>query len=382
MRKVILILGCLVLVNGLVFCQENVVEKAKIEKVWEVKFDTEVRDFFISPDNENILVNTINGERIILSKEGKIRKKRKGKWGRFLGKREFILNTAGEVEDEKGNILMRIPVGSAESEQKIISPQGNYIAYVPSFGANFDFIEMYETNKGSLLWKYKEELKGEPMIVSFISENYLAAFANGKIIVFDTQTGKVIWEKSLTNKTVFFGDLLSCSDDGQVAVYSMSENTIYSLNKEGNIMWRYVGERTGSPIFQNMFLSPSGEMLIAIGKDITAFNNRTGKILWKIEEYQPKRTWSDSVIFPSDKNYIFISGLLQEAKKEKVMFEKCRIYIVSKDGNILDQIESNFTLATTVPGIIKLMKDGKTLIVKEKAAIYCLKIKKVSTNEH
>jgi outer membrane protein assembly factor BamB len=378
MKRIISLIA-VVLIAVMVFGQEkqqpNLPEQAsenakiKVEKIWERKFDEEIEDISATNNGETILVCLNNGDKVYLDKLGKILKRQKGKRGRALENGMFI-SYDGELLDSKGNTINKLVLGPPDIEYPIFSPSGKYFAIVPSYEADLDFIRMYETDGNFFLWEYKEKLKCEPMKSSFASDNTFVAFTNGKVIMFDNRTGSIIWERSLTTKTKFFGDFLVCTKYGHIAIYASFENTIYSLNQKGDIVWQYQNSKVN-----NIFLSPSGKFLVGIGENIIMFDNKTGDILWRKWYYYPRGTWKDTVVFTSNENYILVSGFINEKKANKTLGNKnCKIYLFDKLGRILDQIESHSEI-NTIPPQIKLTKNNA--IIKDNKFVYCIQISEV-----
>jgi len=378
--------------------------------IWKKTFEYPIDSFSVSNDGSLILVNIVKYEdnkvkvvNYLFNKEGKIiqeerndgvlineetgeinwKDKEKGdiRGKVILGDGKRILTSEG-IKDIEGKSLGKIKLEDPQTEWPIYSPNRNYIAVIPGYEANFPFLKVYEATTGKLLWKYQKGQPGEiiPIFLtaSFCSDDELAVYTEGKVILYDTKTGKEKWERVLMEKPKDNGyESLATSKNGAIVLNYSGNNTIYSINSSGILQWKYEKSVVGECIK----LSGDGKFLVGrFPENLLFFDNNSGKILW--QKKIKFGYYSENIEFSSDGKYLFITTFLSGDKERyeksidnrngKVyLIPKANLYILDTKGNVRWKREMESTMGSV--DLQFLIKDGR-LILKDKKDLYLFDI--------
>ncbi len=386
---------------------EQASKKAKEKEpklIWKKTFDGAI-DFSMSNDANFILVNSkkrdgdkVKVARYLLNKTGKTLQKEEneglydrerggysfpdvkkgGLEGVISGDGEHIITRRG-IENREGKLLSKEDFLISQFKVPVYSPSGKYIVVIPGYeGASPYVLQVYSTKSGKLLWQFqrtKVESCEVPFLASFILDEKLAVYTEGKVILFDTKSGRKYWEKFLFEK---YEELLGLqniisSKTGNIVLFHPTPNTTFSLDKNGEILWMRK-EKIGLLGFSN-----KGNIVVAGSRSrpfkLLIIDNKTGNLFW-----QKRFKNTGYANFTINDKYLFISGFLyehegrsEEMKGSDLVNIRNRIYLLDMTGKVLWRLEIEKSLSRGTPKM-QISSDCKNLVIEDENNLYLFDI--------
>ncbi len=218
-----------------------------------------------------------------------------------------------------GTILSEIPC-HGEVWEPVISATGKYVAVIPSIDAQYPSLLVYETRSGKKLWEkftppdiYYGGGWPPPFLVeaTFIGNDSLVVYYEGKIRLFDVKSGRIYWEGGIFRPLEEYSwSLISVAENGDIIFFGSDlsgpsqPDRLYYFTSTGKKQWIKVD--VGSTK-----ISPKGKYVMVLDRYLIDFTDvKSGKSLWR------KKTGGEGgmveVFYGLDDEYIVIEGQSNE----------------------------------------------------------------------
>lgn len=310
------ILLAFLILNFTIFTAATHAEEANYKLLWSYEAPEPVKIASISEDGSYVITNSY-GSIYYINSEGELLWSYKiygiqdiavSSDGSYMAIGTWMDNIS--FLNSKGELLWRYKT-SGLFESVSISSDSNYIAvsdnsYTDMNGIGHPDNFVYFFNKeGILLWKYFIRGYYNPYITSIsVSSDdlYVAAGSDDGVIYFFDHKGDLLWRFDVGSQVWN----VKTSTNGTYIAARSSDGNISFLNKDGKLLWRYKlynydpyeYDRYNSDSEYDIAITSNGNNLAALSYNDIYFFNKDGELLWKY--YGEKRVTKISVSSEGD----------------------------------------------------------------------------------